>query len=654
MAAMALVAAVPAQAVVGGTTSDPADYPYFVTVQGSADVCGGSVISVSWVLTAAHCVAIDVNHPSGVRVGSPKKSGSVPWDSWVATEVVPHPLWDGMAGHGHDVALIHVPDGALAGIPPVQVGAPWDPGAYAAGTGATIMGYGWTSASGGSDGLVVADTVLRSDEYMDGIFGWNSQLMIGAGSSTQTVCYGDSGGPLTVRRNGRAVQVGAVSFGAELCDHAAGFAELAGPQLAWIASRVPSVTDGWGGCTATGGSAGHSVASYVNSYLSGAATDGPYYWAISCVAVNSGEAPTVVGGDFNADGSTDVALLPGLNAPSWYTIPVASANSDATFAVTNAPATDFAAWSQVPGVQVVSGDFDHNGRTDIALLPGPNMPWWFTIPVALSNGDGTFRIVNAPSSDFAGWAQAAPGVKVISGDFNNDGRTDMALLPGPNMPWWFTIPVALSNGDGTFRIVNAPSSDFAAWAQAPGAHVITGDFNNDHRTDIALTGAAGWNSVPVALSNGDGTFALVAEGSLAGFGGWAATTGARVVTGDFNQDSRTDIALTGGVSWSTMPVALSDGDGTFHIVNGSAPAFAAWAQPRFVMVPDVRNDTVEQTTRSLSAVGLVVGQPVQYVEDNYCQHIDTVTTQSPHPAAWAATGSAVYITVGKLPANPCP
>jgi hypothetical protein len=42
-----------------------------------------------------------------------------------------------------------------------------------------------------------------------------------------------------------------------------------------------------------------------------------------------------------------------------------------------------------------------------------------------------------------------------------------------------------------------------AWPQ-----VLTGDFSGDGRTDIALTGAAGWATIHVATSNGDGSFTV--------------------------------------------------------------------------------------------------------------------------------------------------
>ncbi|MBW4450573.1 MAG: VCBS repeat-containing protein, partial [Spirirestis rafaelensis WJT71-NPBG6] len=114
------------------------------------------------------------------------------------------------------------------------------------------------------------------------------------------------------------------------------------------------------------------------------------------------------------------------------------------------------------------------------------------------NGDGTFTITNGAVGDFAGWA-ATSGVRVITGDFNGNGRTDIALVR--QNAGWGSIPIAFSNGDGTFTITNGAVGDFAGWAATSGVRVITGDFNGNGRTDIALVRQdAGWTTVPVAFS----------------------------------------------------------------------------------------------------------------------------------------------------------
>jgi hypothetical protein len=146
-------------------------------------------------------------------------------------------------------------------------------------------------------------TPLHSDEYMDDIYNnplwfdhWNEQLMIGAGWTNHTTCVGDSGGPLTVTRNGVTVQVGVVSLGPahwyngeEECNEPGGFAELSGPQLAWVAATVPGVAARWGSCTRSLrrgliGTAlpGRWVATYSQGYDDVEIVE-PESWSFSCV-----------------------------------------------------------------------------------------------------------------------------------------------------------------------------------------------------------------------------------------------------------------------------------------------------------------------------------------------------------------------------------
>ena len=112
---------------------------------------------------------------------------------------------------------------------------------------------------------------------------------------------------------------------------------------------------------------------------------------------------------------------------------------------------------------------------------------------------------------------------------NATAATGLAAFGGSG---WTTSPVAFSNANGTFTVTNYAISNFASWAATPGVHVVTGDFNGDGRTDLAAYGGSGWTTSPVAFSNADGTF-YVTNYAISNFASWAATPGVQVVTGNF-------------------------------------------------------------------------------------------------------------------------
>ncbi len=139
--------------------------------------------------------------------------------------------------------------------------------------------------------------------------------------------------------------------------------------------------------------------------------------------------------------------------------------------VWSGPIWDDAPSPGVPvGNQCIPGDFNGDGRTDLACYTGSNGDWH----MGLSAGSGW---------DAPGWTNApSPGIPVtdqcIPSEFTQDGKTDVACFTGSSGDWH----MGLSTGSGW----RAPG-----WIGGPSPAIPVGDqcfpglFNDDGRADIA-------------------------------------------------------------------------------------------------------------------------------------------------------------------------
>lgn len=230
-------------------------------------------------------------------------------------------------------------------------------------------------------------------------------------------------------------------------------------------------------------------------------------------------AGSVAWGDYNNDGFLDI-LLTGSDS-SGPVSKIYKNNANNTF--TEQPAISLHA---VQNSSVAWGDYNNDGFADILLTGSDSLG-----PVSKiykNNGDGTFTeqtliVLRAVDQGSSAW-----------GDYNDDGYLDI-LLTGHDTADNPVARIYRNNGNGTFTEKPAIPLTGVEYGSA-----CWGDYNNDGSLDILLSGYDGSVRVAKVYRNvGDSTFAEQTSIALAG------VEEASVAWGDYNNDNKLDIALTG-------------------------------------------------------------------------------------------------------------
>ena len=249
-------------------------------------------------------------------------------------------------------------------------------------------------------------------------------------------------------------------------------------------------------------------------------------------------------GDFNGDGRLDLVVTSEpLESSAGQILPgvttILLGKGDGTF---TSVATQYTVGVEPTSIAVA--DFNGDGIADLAI--GPFFPTGVTYPlmILLGNGDGTFTAaapIELPALPYS----------IAVGDFNGDGKTDMAVASGG-------VTVLLGNGDGTFTVGSTPT------IQVSPTCVQAGDFNGDGKLDVAAMGYPTTASSPsgrlaILTGNGDGTFTPSSNLTIP-YATFIANYS--MAAGDFDADGKLDLAVANdGVN--TIAILTGNGDGTF-------------------------------------------------------------------------------------------
>lgn len=257
--------------------------------------------------------------------------------------------------------------------------------------------------------------------------------------------------------------------------------------------------------------------------------------------------------DFDGDGRDDLyGVFPGVGIGMFR-------STGSSFVLWGFYLWNLPGWALRPGDRMLTGDWNGDGRADLALFNGSD--WSIPYLGMFTSGGNSLNIIARYDGSMPGWTMARNDRHFV-GDFDGDGRDEIGVFNGVDWSIRY-LAIQRSTGAGLAHVVQY-GGNLPGWGMAANDQHFVGDFDNDGHDDLYIFNGQDWATPYLSMmrSLGTGLAQRVRYDGSNPPPGWGMTAGDRFHVGDVNGDGRSDLVVFNATNWATEYLGILQSTGS--------------------------------------------------------------------------------------------
>ncbi|HET9666600.1 MAG TPA: M64 family metallopeptidase, partial [Desertimonas sp.] len=246
-------------------------------------------------------------------------------------------------------------------------------------------------------------------------------------------------------------------------------------------------------------------------------------------------------------------------------------------------------WQFTSGDRFFVGDFNGDGKDEVAVFNGTN---WVMEYLGLLADDGAngLKLIARYDNSMPGW-DLTPGDRFHVADFNGDGKKDLFVFNGSN--WAIPYVGMLRSTGAGFALAKRYDANMPGWEMRPGDRHVVGDFSGDGKEDLWVFNGSNWSIPYLGMLRSNGTSLSMSKRYDGTMPGWQMRANDRHYVGDFDGDGKADLYVFNGTNWSIAYLGMLESTGSqlsmTRRYDGNAPGWQMRAHDMH-WIADVNRD----------------------------------------------------------------